>query len=248
MEARTAVVVEDEADIRDLVALILAGAGFTVHSFANGTDGVDAARRLLPDLVTVDLGLPDIDGFEVVRRVREFSDAYIVMLTARTQEVDTVLGLESGADEYMTKPFVPRELCRRVEAVMRRPRTVHGVRAAPLAPGLGERRALEHNGLCLMPASRRAVLAGREVPLTRTEFDLLYLLMEGGRKVRTRAEIIALLPGPVDGEAGYSREGRVSVQFHIRNLRAKLGESRLEPQWVETARGVGYRMTRPQLP
>lgn len=247
MEARTAVVVEDEADIRDLISMILTGAGFSVHSFANGSDGVGAARRLRPDLVTVDLGLPDIDGFEVVRQVRGFSDAYIIMLTARTQEVDAVMGLESGADEYITKPFVPRELRHRVEAVMRRPRTIPGV-SAPLDPGPAQRQALEHNGLCLMPASRTAVLAGREVPLTRTEFDLLYLLMEGGRRVRTREEIVALLPGPVDGEAGYSREGRVSVQFHIRNLRAKLAESRVEPQWVETVRGFGYRMTRPRSP
>lgn len=122
VELRTAVVVEDEPDIREVVALVLQQSGFTVYSFSNGKDGVDGARTHRPDLVTLDLGLPDIDGFEAARQIREFSNAGIIMVTARNQEIDAVLGLETGADDYVTKPFRPRELRQRVEAVMRRPR------------------------------------------------------------------------------------------------------------------------------
>jgi two-component system OmpR family response regulator len=119
---RTAVVVEDDADVRLLLAATLSQAGFTVHTAGSGADGVAAVREHAPAVVTLDLSLPDIDGFEVCRRIRAFSDAYVVMLTGRSEEIDTLLGLESGADDYLTKPFRPRELRARVEAMLRRPR------------------------------------------------------------------------------------------------------------------------------
>lgn len=117
MERRVAVVVEDDDDIRELMVSVLGQSGFTVHQAATGADGVDAVREHTPAVVTVDLGLPDFDGYEVTRRVRQFSDAYVVMLTARTEEIDTLLGLEAGADDYITKPFRPRELRARIEAI-----------------------------------------------------------------------------------------------------------------------------------
>ncbi len=117
-----AVVVEDDADVRNLVEAVLSQAGFEVHSAADGREGVDVIRRLEADVVTLDVGLPDIDGFEVLRRIRQFSDAYVVMLTARTDELDTLTALHTGADDFMTKPFRPRELRARVAAMMRRPR------------------------------------------------------------------------------------------------------------------------------
>ncbi|MGD6979888.1 MULTISPECIES: response regulator transcription factor [Citricoccus] len=121
-DRRVAVVVEDDEDIRELMVALLGQSGFEVHAAANGTDGVDAVKENDPVLVTVDLGLPDIDGYEVTRRVRRFTDAYVVMLTARNEEIDTLMGLDAGADDYLTKPFRPRELRARVEAMLRRPR------------------------------------------------------------------------------------------------------------------------------
>src|SRR3954453_14045355 len=121
-DQRVAVVVEDDADIRDLVSVVLGSPGFDVHTAATGTAGIEAVREHRPAIITLDLSLPDIDGFEVARQVRQFSDAYIIMLTARAEELDTLLGLESGADDYLTKPFRPRELRARVTAMLRRPR------------------------------------------------------------------------------------------------------------------------------
>lgn len=119
---RVAVVVEDDQDIRELVGVILTQAGFEVHTESSGVAGVEAVRTHKPDIITLDLGLPDIDGFEVARRIKEFSDAYIIMLSGRADELDTLQGLESGADDYLTKPFRPRELRARVNAMLRRPR------------------------------------------------------------------------------------------------------------------------------
>uniref|UniRef100_UPI00258B78D5 response regulator transcription factor n=1 Tax=Arthrobacter sp. TaxID=1667 RepID=UPI00258B78D5 len=119
---RTAVVIEDDRDIRELIQVVLNQSGFDVHAADSGAAGVEAVREHCPDVVTLDLGLPDIDGFEVARRIRLFSDSYIIMLTARADELDTLLGLETGADDYLTKPFRPRELRARVGALMRRPR------------------------------------------------------------------------------------------------------------------------------
>lgn len=255
MELRTAVVVEDEADIRELVAIILREAGFVVHTFECGADGVEGIRRLQPDVVTLDLGLPDIDGVEVARQVRQFSDAYIVMLTARTEEFDTLIGLESGADDYVTKPFRPRVLRHRVEALMRRPRRRLN---DPDAPGVAEAQeafpaatggpVLEHNGLRLEAGARSAEIAGMELDLTRSEFDLLFTLMEDGRKAHSKADLARILNGQASapGEFGYESDEQI-VQAHIGNLRKKLGDTALQPRWVETVRGFGYRLTQ-QLP
>src|ERR671911_2028005 len=144
-DARVGLVIEDDHDIRELVRTVLTQAGFDVTVASSGAEGVLTAKTLNPDVITLDLGLPDIDGFEVSRQIREFSDAYIVMLTARTEELDTLIGLESGADDYLTKPFRPRELRARVAAMMRRPRSapeaaeVHTVEAAGDGSGHPER-------------------------------------------------------------------------------------------------------------
>ncbi|MGP5007794.1 response regulator transcription factor [Brachybacterium tyrofermentans] len=136
MDRRVAVVVEDDEDIRGLMVALLGQSGFTVHEAGTGTAGVAAVRENEPVVVTVDLGLPDIDGYEVTRQVRQFSDAYVVMLTGRTDEIDTLLGLDAGADDYVTKPFRPRELRARIEAMMRRPRvgSTAPVPSSPAAP------------------------------------------------------------------------------------------------------------------
>ena len=119
---RTAVIVEDDAEIRELLQTVLGQAGFTTEAAATGVEGVELVRRTDPVVTTLDVSLPDIDGFEVCRRIRRVSDTYVVMLTARTDEIDTLLGLDAGADDYQTKPFRPRELRARIEALLRRPR------------------------------------------------------------------------------------------------------------------------------
>ncbi|MBT2549663.1 response regulator transcription factor [Arthrobacter sp. ISL-65] len=243
---QTAVVIEDEAETRGIITLILSQSGFAVHACERGADAVEAVRSLRPELVTLDLGLPDIDGFEVARQIRVFSDTRILMVTARSREIDMLMGLESGADEYVTKPFRPRELKHRVKALMRRPRKPDNEaswpRAGTQAAGLT---ILEHNGLRLSPQTRRVEADGVEIALTPSEFDLLRALMEGGRTVRTGADLAGILQGHITTAAGAYRDDGASriVPNHIGNLRRKLGESRANPRWIETARGFGYRMT-----
>lgn len=245
-EARVGLVIEDDQDIRELVRAVLTQAGFDVSVAASGTEGVLAARSLNPDVITLDLGLPDIDGFEVSRQIREFSDAYIVMLTARAEELDTLIGLESGADDYLTKPFRPRELRARIAAMMRRPRTVPDIvedAAAgeqPGEPGTGQ---YSHNGLDLTYASRSVTVDGQELNLTRTEFELLYALLEAGRTVRTKSDLVRRLRDEDYDVGSYISEAdERSVEVHMGNLRKKLGDSPQRPRWLQTVRGVGYRL------
>lgn len=271
--SRVAVVIEDDEDLREVLHSVLTASGFTVYESASGVEGVDAVARFKPHVVTLDLGLPDIDGFEVARRIRLFSNTYIIMLTALTEELDTLQGLEAGADDYLTKPFRPRELRARISALLRRPRGQDAVvvpaaadavllgaeRApvlgAPIVPGVAfvsERPALdtpsprvwEHNGLRLNPCTRTTEVAGVEVVLTRTEFDLLQMLMEGGRIVRSKVELARKLHfEDYDTGSMVSEADEKVVEVHIANLRRKLGDNPRLPQWVETMRGVGYRMT-----
>lgn len=247
-EARVGLVIEDDHDIRELVRTVLTQAGFDVTVASGGAEGVLMAKSLNPDVITLDLGLPDIDGFEVSRQIREFSDAYIVMLTARTEELDTLIGLESGADDYLTKPFRPRELRARVAAMMRRPRSVPdpgdvGVDVSPDSAAHPERGNFSHNGLELSYASRTVMVDGKEMNLTRTEFELLYALLEAGRTVRTKSDLVRRLRDEDYDVGSYISEAdERSVEVHMGNLRKKLGDSPQQPRWLQTVRGVGYRL------
>jgi len=247
-EARVGLVIEDDHDIRELVRTVLTQAGFDVTVASGGAEGVLMAKSLNPDVITLDLGLPDIDGFEVSRQIREFSDAYIVMLTARTEELDTLIGLESGADDYLTKPFRPRELRARVAAMMRRPRSVPdpgevAVDASADSSAHPERGNFNHNGLELSYASRTVTVDGREMNLTRTEFELLYALLEAGRTVRTKSDLVRRLRDEDYDVGSYISEAdERSVEVHMGNLRKKLGDSPQQPRWLQTVRGVGYRL------
>ncbi|WP_160664324.1 response regulator transcription factor [Pseudarthrobacter sp. ATCC 49987] len=243
-----AVVVEDDEDVRNLVEAVLSQAGFEVHSAARGREGVDVVRRLEADVVTLDVGLPDIDGFEVLRRIRQFSDAYVVMLTARTDELDTLTALHTGADDFMTKPFRPRELRARVAAMMRRPRqdaisgapAPEGAAAAVPAP---QDSVLRHNGLALDPDGRTVTVDDVPASLTRSEFDLLHALLKGAGAVRSKTDLVRVVRGEyyrADAYIGESDERAVEV--HIGNLRRKLREDPLQPRWLQTIRGVGYRL------
>lgn len=245
-----AVVVEDDEDIRHLVEAVLSQAGFDVHGASSGREGVEVVRSQKADIVTLDVGLHDIDGFEVLRRIRQFSDAYVVMLTARSDELDTLTALHTGADDFMTKPFRPRELRARVAAMMRRPRqdaadgeSPKSKAAASAALVLPQDSAFRHNGLVLNPDTRSVTLDGVPASLTRSEFDLLHALLKGAGAVRSKVDLVRVVRGDHYGADAYiSESDERAVEVHIGNLRRKLREDPLQPRWLQTVRGVGYRL------
>ncbi|WP_341393918.1 response regulator transcription factor [Arthrobacter sp. G119Y2] len=268
---RVAVIIEDDKDIRDLLNAVLQQSGFKVFTSPNGAEGVEAVRTHNPTVVTLDLGLPDIDGFEVIRQLRLFSDAYIVMLTARAEELDTLMGLEAGADDYITKPFRPRELRARISAMLRRPRASEetattapqpavpdaaaasapsATPAAPAAPvevGAKEAGQFLHNGLSLDFGTRTTEVDGAPVELTRTEFELLHAVLESGRRVRTKTDLVRRLRGDEYDAGGFISEAdERTVEVHVGNVRRKLGDDSRSPRWLETVRGVGYRLAPPR--
>jgi DNA-binding response OmpR family regulator len=220
-------VVEDEAPIRRVVVGYLQREGFEVSEAANGLEAVELARQVRPQVIVLDLGLPGIDGVEVCRTVRTFSDAYVVMLTARAEEVDKLIGLSVGADDYLTKPFSPRELVARVRAMLRRPRTQPSAPGGPVR-GFGD--------LTIDPEAHEVTLAGRIVELTRTEFDILDVLSSEPRRAFSRRALVK----DVWGADWYGDDHLVDV--HIAHIRAKLGDDSAAPRYISTVRGVGYRM------
>ena len=243
---RSAVIIEDDPDIRELLESVLEQAGFQAIGAANGADGIDAVRKYNPVVTTLDISMPGIDGFETAKRIREFSTTYIILLTARAEEIDVLQGLESGADDYITKPFRPRELRARIDAMLRRPRNpvaAAGPSADPVSDAVETIDWHEHHGLRVNLAERRVTVDGVEVVLTRSEFDLLAALVRSGARVRTKAELAEELRG--DDYTGYfiGEHDKRAVEVHLANLRKKLGESSTTPRWIETVRGVGYRLT-----
>lgn len=222
-------VVEDEVSLAKLLGSYLERDGFEVAVVHDGSSAVVTAREVDPDLIVLDLGLPGLDGVEVCRQVRTFSDAYIVMLTARSDEIDMLIGLSVGADDYMTKPFSPRELSARVRAMLRRPRS-SGSRE-PAEPDVRR-----FGPLSVEPLAREVWLDGRLVDLTRTEFDVLETLSGRPRMAFSRQQLI----DAVWGATWVGDEHLVDV--HIGHLRRKLGDDASKPRFIRTVRGVGYRM------
>lgn len=335
--SKTAVIVEDDPQIRHILAETLEAAGFSTVSVGNGIDGVRAVLSYQPLVTTLDVNMPGIDGFEAARRIRAQSDTYIIMLTGLEDEADVVLGLGAGADEYIVKPFRPRELRARIEALLRRPRTpptpsvptqapsgpsfpgarpamagypqaspvpapptspysvdVHGTASplppsapaqpmmpprqsapaptypyvpagapavepastsvAPSAPAAAspsaqtpaamEPNLLMHRDLRLDLDSRIVVVGNREVELTRTEFELLATLMESQRRVRSKADLTLVLRGESYVTSYFVGDAdKRAIEAHMTNLRRKLGDDPNNPRYIETVRGVGYRMT-----
>jgi DNA-binding response OmpR family regulator len=229
-----ALVVDDEAPLADVVASYLRRDQFEVTVCHSGAEALTAAREFDPDVVVLDLGLPGIDGLEVCRQLRTFSDAYVVMLTARDTEVDTIVGLSVGADDYLTKPFSPRELVARIRAMLRRPRSV----AAAVVPGggRGEQPLRIFGSLSIDLAGREAFLAGEPIALTRTEFDILAALSSRPGVVWSRRQLIEA----VWGDPWVGNDHLVDV--HVGHVRRKLGDDPADPRFVFTVRGVGYRM------
>ena len=247
-EARVAVVIEDEEDIRSLLSTVLAQAGFTVHGAANGQDGLELIRLHQPLVTTLDVNMPGMDGFETAKRIRAFSSTYIVMLSARTEEIDALQGLEAGADDYVSKPFRPRELRARIDAMLRRPRHHSAApaetTAAPATPAIVG--WLEHQGVRLNAETRIVTVDGADLELTRSEFDILADLLTAGRRVRAKSDLALMLRGEqYTGVEYVSDSDARAIEVHVANLRRKLGESPANPRWIETVRGVGYRLTAP---
>jgi DNA-binding response OmpR family regulator len=221
--AERILVVDDEQSIRTIVEYALRDAGFTVLTAARGDDALRTVEREQVDLVVLDLMLPGVDGLEVCKRIRAERNVPIIMLSARGEELDKVLGLELGADDYVTKPFSPRELVSRVKANLRRAR-IEPDRAAPLVAG----------GLQIDAASRTVLRDGAEVQLTYSEFEILHKLASSPRRVFTREELMNhLWKGSFYGDLR-------SVDVHVRHLRQKVERDPSSPQLIRTVRGVGY--------
>jgi DNA-binding response OmpR family regulator len=221
----TILVVDDEAKILKTVRAYLENAGFQVMTAGEGQMALAHFRHQRPALVVLDLGLPDMDGLDVARTMRRESDVPLIMVTARVDETDRLIGLELGADDYVTKPFSPRELVARVRAVLRR---THGERQTAPPPIVAA-------GVSIDLERRQVVVDGREVELTPTEFDLLAVLARHPGRVFSRLELL-------DRVQGYAFEGyERTVDAHVKNLRQKIEPDPKNPRYVETVYGVGYR-------
>ncbi|MFJ4044423.1 response regulator transcription factor [Microbacterium sp. NPDC089987] len=319
---KTAVIVEDDPDVRHLLAEVLEAAGFSTVSVGNGIDGVRAVLTYQPLITTLDVNMPGIDGIEAARRIRAQSDTYIIMLTALDEEADVVLGLSAGADEYIHKPFRPRELRARIEAMLRRPRGGDGAtprqeqfgrsfpaprdrgqgyasaggaasdragepgsRIAAVSPSerasgtddtsprenvvvhengqylhvvepgtalvphivhgeLEEGTWVSHRDLRLNADTRTVLVQEKNIELTRTEFDLLRALMESKRRVRSKADLTLVLRGESYVTSYFVGDAdKRAIEAHMTNLRRKLGDNPVQPRYIETVRGVGYRLT-----
>lgn len=220
-------VVEDEAELASLISREIEAAGHTVTRAGDGPQAVDLAARVEPDIILLDVMLPGFDGIEVLRRVRQASSVPILMLTARSTELDKVLGLELGADDYLTKPFSMRELQARVGAILRRAERIRQYSATESVAEI-----ISHPGLTIDVAAHTAVVEGADVALTATEFSLLRLLAANPGRVFSREFLLEEVWG--DESVVFDR----TVDSHIQRLRKKLGSS---GQAIETVWGVGYR-------
>ena len=215
--------VDDDPRLRDLVRIALERAGWQVVTAADGQEALLHASRELPDFIVLDIGLPELDGFEVCRRIRQRSEVPILFLTARDDEVDCILGLELGADDYVTKPFSPRELVARIRTILKRSQKTQ-------VPTV-----LTHGDLCLDPQAHRCQIAGQDISLTAREQGILLLLLQDPSRIRSRAELITQIWG-----AGSQVSDR-TLDSHLRNLRAKL-EQAGGTDLIETVHAVGIRL------
>jgi len=224
MSSHRALLVEDTEEFVAIGSRLLENEGYLVTVARDGAEAVRLARSHSPELVLLDINLPTMDGLEVCRKIREFSDAYVIMLTARTEEFDRVLGLAVGADDYVTKPFSVQEVAMRIKAMRRRPRMTDN--RSPL---------FDFGNLVLDPMAREVRVAGQLVDLTRIEFDLLDTLARAPRRAFSRRTLLA----QVWGEDWFGDDHVVDV--HLANLRRKIGEPASSPKHIKTVRGVGYR-------
>jgi len=222
--AQKILVVDDEPEIVKLVRAYLERAGFIVVTAYEGQQALAVFRHERPNLVVLDLNLPGMDGLDVCRALRRDSNVPIIMLTARLEETDRLIGLELGADDYVLKPFSPREIAARVRAVLRR------TEGTPVRPEV-----ISTGGVTVDLTRRMATVNGQPLDLTTMEFDLLALLVEHPGQVFSRLQLLDQVQG--GAYAGYER----TIDVHVKNLRKKLGDDPQNPRYIETVRGVGYR-------
>jgi two-component system, OmpR family, response regulator len=226
--AHSILVVDDDPHIRDVVRFAFEKTGMLISTAQDGKEALRQFDRNVHELVVLDIGMPEMDGLEVCRQIRRTSDTPILFLSARDEEIDRILGLEIGGDDYVTKPFSPRELVARVNAILRRARTT----AAPAAP-----KALNHGGLTIDPDRRSVAFQDKPVSLTALEFDILKTLLARPGFVFTRELIL---------DAAYAGNIHVAdrtIDSHVRNIRAKLAVAGCESA-IETVHGVGFRLGR----
>ena len=223
--AKTILVVDDEPRLIDLLEAYLKQEGFRVVSAQNGRQAAEVARRESPDLIVLDVMMPEVDGLQFLREHRQLADTPIILLTARVEDEDRIVGLEVGADDYLTKPFRPRELLARIRAVLRRS-----------DGGLLSTSLFQHGDLRLDRELHQVTLAGRAVDLTPSEFELLAALMSRPGRVFSRLELLERMQGI--GYEGYER----AIDVHVKNLRAKIESDSRHPVYVQTVYGVGYRL------
>lgn len=225
---RSILVVEDDPKISDVLEYALHAEGYEVALTRRGREAVELCRSAPPCAIILDVGLPDIDGFEVCRQIRGFSTVPIIFLTSKTDEINRVVGLEIGGDDYVSKPFSTRELTARIKAIRRR-------REPPASPSVSAT-ALTHGPLAIDPEKMRVLCHGDEISLTRQEFRLLELLASHPGRVFTREQVL---------DRAWSDGGVVTdrtIDVHIKSLRKKLADAPDAAEMIETVRGVGYRM------
>lgn len=223
--------VDDEPLITDSLTYSLQREGFEVEAVADGLSAIEAVERINPDLIVLDLMLPDISGFEVCRRLRTSTSTPVIMLTARGEEIDRVLGLEVGADDYLAKPFSFRELLARIQATLRR---------VALDRQSSEAQPMSLRQLSLDPIARRVFKDEKELQLSAREFDLLEILMKNAGRAMSRDDLLKLVWG--DEWVGDSR----TLDVHIRWLRLKIEDDPASPKYIQTVRGYGYRFAGPE--
>jgi DNA-binding response OmpR family regulator len=223
----TILVVDDNASVRALLRDYLSEQGFRVRTAGDGQEALFVAREMKPDLILLDIMMPEMDGYDFIRAYRKERETPIILLTARLDETDKVVGLELGADDYVTKPFNMRELVARIRAVLRR----GGLDPSP-------RELLRAGGISLDHSARLVTIADSTIHLTPSEFDLLAILMAAPGRVFTRLELLERLQGN-------AFEGAIrTIDVHVRNLRKKIEPSPADPTYIETVFGVGYRFSR----
>lgn len=228
MPAQRMLIIEDDPDTQQMLTMILRSEGYDVLTAGNGPLGLELLRKMGPDLVLLDWMLPGMEGIDVCRKAREFSAVPIIMLTAKTAPSDRVAGLDTGADDYLAKPFEPEELLARIRAQLRR--------STMAGDGLQRDKPVQVGDLRLEPASHEVWLRGQQVTLTRLEFNLLYCMAQRAGKVLTREDILRLVWG--ENEAIDLR----GIDAHIRRLRAKVEDDADDPKRILTVHGVGYKM------
>lgn len=223
---RTILIIEDETELVNVLKAYLERAGYEVMTAGRGDTGLDLWRENHPDMVLLDLNLPGMDGIDIIREIRQTDDTPVIMTTARVEEVDRLVGLELGADDYITKPFSPREVVARVKAVLRRvdKSTVHTADQ------------IEFDDLKIDVNNYSIFQSDKEIELTPTEFSILVTLVQQPGRVFSRLQLLEASQGVA--YEGYER----SIDAHIKNLRAKLGDDSKSPRYIETVFGVGYRL------